>query len=71
MIEDIENFLQSGDAYELKDGGIIYKDKVCIILGSEVETTEVGRNGKKGAAHNLCYFPHLKDIKGCFKSTLN
>ena len=63
VIEDIENFLKTGDAYELKDGGIIYKDKVCIILGSEVETSEVSRNGKKGAAHNLCYFPHLSDIK--------
>ena len=63
VIEDIERFLKSGDAYELKDGGIIYKDKVCIILGSEVETTERGRNGNKGAAHNLCYFPFLKDIK--------
>ena len=63
VIEDIENFLKSGDAYELEDGGIIYKDKVCIILGSEVETTEVGRNGKQGAAHNLCYFPYLKNIK--------
>ncbi len=67
VIEDIENFLKTGDAYELKDGGIIYKDKVCIILGSEVETTEVGRNGKKGAAHNLCYFPHLEDIKAFSK----
>ena len=63
VIEDIEKFLQTGDAYELKDGGIIYKDKVCIILGSEVETSEIGRNGKKGSAHNLCYFPFLKDIK--------
>ena len=63
VIEDIEKFLESGDAYELEDGGIIYKDKVCIILGSEVETSEKGRNGKCGAAHNLCYFPHLKDIK--------
>ena len=63
VIEDIEKFLKTGDAYELKDGGIIYKDKVCIILGSEVETSEVSRDGKKGAAHNLCYFPHLDDIK--------
>ena len=63
VIDDIENFLKTGDAYELEDGGIIYKDKVCIILGSEVETSEEGRNGKKGAAHNLCYFPHLSDIK--------
>ena len=64
VIEDIENFLKTGDAYELKDGGIIYKDKVCILLGSEVETSEEGRNGKKGSAHNICFFPHLDDIKG-------
>jgi len=63
VIEDIEKFLQTGDAYELEDGGIIYKDKVCILLGSEVETSEISRNGKCGSAHNVCFFPHLKDIK--------
>ena len=63
VIEDIENFLQTGEAYEIKDGGIIYKDKVCIILGSEIETSEAGINGHCGSAHNLCYFPYLKDIK--------
>ena len=63
VIEDIEKFLKTGEAYELKDGGIIYKDKVCILLGSEVETSEKGRNGKSGAAHNVCFFPYLKDIK--------
>ncbi len=64
VIEDVENFLKTGEAYEIEDGGIIYKDKVCILLGSEVETSEVGRNGHSGAAHNVCFFPHLKDIKG-------
>ena len=63
VIEDIENFLKTGEAYEIEEGGIIYKDKVCILLGSEVETSEIGRNGHKGAAHNVCFFPHLKDIK--------
>ena len=63
VIEDIERFLKTGEAYEIENGGIIYKDKVCIILGSEIETSEEGINGKCGAAHNLCYFPHLKDIK--------
>ena len=63
VIEDIENFLKQGDAYEIPDGGIIYKDKVCIILGSEIETSEVNDQGKTGSAHNLCYFPTLKDIK--------
>ena len=70
VIEDIENFLATGEAYELEDGGIIYKDKVCILLGSEVETSEKGRNGKCGSAHNVCFFPHLKDIKG-FSSELS
>ena len=63
VIEDIENFLKTGEAYEIQDGGIIYKDKVCIILGSEIETAEINDNGKTGSAHNLCYFPTLADIK--------
>ncbi len=67
VIEDIENFLKTGEAYEIEDGGIIYKDKVCILLGSEVETSEIGRNGNKGSAHNVCFFPHLKDIKAFSK----
>ena len=63
VIEDIENFLKTGEAYEIKDGGIIYKEKLCIILGSEIETSEINEQGKTGSAHNLCYFPTLKDIK--------
>lgn len=63
VIEDIEEFLKNGDAYEIEDGGIIYKDKVCIILGSEIETSEVTEEGKTGSAHNICFFPHVKDIK--------
>ncbi len=64
VIEDIEKFLKTGEAYEIKDGGIIYKEKVCIILGSEIETSEIGINGKCGSAHNICFFPRLEDIKG-------
>ena len=67
VIEDIENFLKTGEAYEIKDGGIIYKEKVCIILGSEIETSEINDNGKTGSAHNLCYFPSLADIKAFSK----
>ncbi len=67
VIEDIENFLKNGDAYEIEDGGIIYKDKVCIILGSEIETAEINEKGKTGSAHNICFFPKLSDIKGFSK----
>lgn len=71
VIEDIEEFLKLGDAYELEEGGIIYKDKLCIILGSEIETSEERPDGKKGCAHNLCYFPYLKDIKAFSKEMSN
>ena len=67
VIEDIEKFLADGEAYEIEDGGIIYKDKLCIILGSEIETSEINENGKTGSAHNLCYFPRLADIKAFSK----
>lgn len=46
VIEDIEEFLKNGDARELEDGGIIYKNKVCLILGSEIETSEVTEERK-------------------------
>lgn len=71
IIEDIENFLKTGEAYEIEDGGIIYRDKVCIILGSEIETSEIGVNGKCGSAHNICFFPYLEDIKGFSKKMQN
>lgn len=67
VIKDIEDFLKKGEAYEIEDGGIVYKDKVCIILGAEIETSEINDEGKTGSAHNLCYFPKLSDIKAFSK----
>jgi len=64
VIEDIENFLKNGQAYEIENGGIIYRNKACILLGSEIETAEINDQGKTGSAHNICFFPKLKDIKG-------
>lgn len=67
VIEDIEEFLKTGQAYEIQDGGIIYKDKVCILLGSEIETSEINEQGKTGSAHSVCFFPKLEDIKNFSK----
>lgn len=47
VINDIENFLKQEDAVELEKGGIIYKNAICILLGSEVETTEIRKDGKR------------------------
>lgn len=63
----LKNFYGQGEAYEIPDGGIIYKNKVCIILGSEIETSEINDEGKTGSAHNICFFPTLSDIKGFSK----
>lgn len=63
VIEDIEKFLENNEAYEQEKGGIIYKDKICVLLGSEVEIEEIREDGTKGLAHNICFFKYLKDIK--------
>ena len=47
VINDIENFLRQEDAIELEQGGIIYKNAICILLASEIETTEIRKDGKK------------------------
>ena len=39
VIEDIENFLKTGDAYELKDGGII-KDGYCEDIDKLIEVLD-------------------------------
>lgn len=71
IIEDIEDFLKNGEAFEIPDGGIVYQNKVCLILGSEIETSEINDEGKTGSAHNLCYFPTLQDIKAFSKEMSN
>lgn len=57
--QEIEELLRSGLLVELAGGGYRYKEQVVVILGSEVETTEV--NG--GDTHCVCYFPTLNLIK--------
>ena len=57
VIEDIENFLKNGEAYELKDGGIIYKSLFSSIL-DEVEG--IGEARKKKL---LNHFKSVKKMK--------
>jgi len=59
VIDDISQLINSGEMKPLKDGGLIYQDKVVIILGSEVETKEA--NG--GLSHQIAFFPYFEDIK--------
>lgn len=59
VIKDIEKLMETGKMKPLKDGGLVYDDKVTIILESEVEVQE--KNG--GHAHHVAMFPYLEDVK--------
>lgn len=62
VIENIEALIKQGAMKEIKQGGLLYKDKLCIIPGAEIETSEIGENGPC-SAHILNYFPDLNSIK--------
>lgn len=59
VIEDISQLMMSGEMKTLKDGGLIYQNKVVILLGSEIETKE--KHG--GLSHQIAFFPFFEDIK--------
>lgn len=59
VIKDIERMIRKGDLYELEDGGLIHKDKVMVILGSEIECVE--DNG--AVSHHVGYFPFVRQLK--------
>lgn len=59
VLQEINEMLEKGELEELRDGGLLYKDKITVILGSEVETIEDGG----GRAHSLCYFPYLEQMR--------
>ncbi len=58
VINDIEKLISKGEMSELKKGGIKYRELV-IIPGAEIES----REGEKGSAHYLTFFPHLEQIR--------
>lgn len=59
IIRDIEELLHAGELEELAEGGLVYKDDLIILLGSEIETRE-----KEGcSAHSLVFFPKFSYVK--------
>lgn len=59
VLEDIDHLIDKGELFEMKEGGMKYRENQTLILGAEIETHE-----KKGcSAHSLCFFPTLKAIK--------
>lgn len=58
--DDMQQLLAEGALAEMPGGGLLYREKVVLIPGGEVEITEKGRGG----AHCLCYFPTLTALAG-------
>ena len=59
VLEDIDDLLERGELVEKKNGGMEYRGKQTLILGSEIETHE-----KHGcSAHSLCFFATLEQMK--------
>lgn len=63
---DLQKLVKSGMLRELRGGGLRYKESVTLILGGEVETTDmVCRDAgqiRAASCHCLCYFPYLANI---------
>lgn len=64
VIHDIESLLDSGEMIEIPGGGIGYKDRVVILLASEVETSEKNR----GHSHHLILLRTLDTAKAFSRS---
>ncbi len=59
IIKDIEYLLKKGELEELPEGGMIYRDDLVILLGSEIETREKGGCH----AHSVVFFPYFSQVK--------
>lgn len=62
VIDDMQALIDKGLARELNEGGILYRERLCIIPGAEVETGETGDNGSC-SGHTINYFPSLDTIR--------
>lgn len=53
VLIEVKNLVDSGDLTTLPGGGLLYRDRLLVLLGSEVELS----GPTKGAAHFGCWFP--------------
>ena len=59
VMADIERLLGRGEFQELPRGGLRYRDRVTVILASELETRE--EHG--GVSHHVSYFPTFAQLR--------
>lgn len=59
VLKDIAKLIDGGKAKELPEGGLLYENRLLLILGAEIELG--GR--QQGSAHFLAFFPSLVQMQ--------
>ena len=59
VLDDLSLMLDEGTLTPQSGGGYSYKDKLTLLLGAEIETSEL----RGGVAHTLVYLPDIKSMK--------
>jgi len=59
VLAELSQMVDAGELILQSGGGYVYKNKITLILGAEIETREL--NG--GLSHTLIYFPNITDIE--------
>lgn len=57
VLLQLQELVNRGECIEKEQGGLYYKEKITLILGSEIEVYDERSNGP---IHVLVYFPYLK-----------
>jgi len=60
VIEEIEDLIHEGKLFPLNEGGLLYENRITLILGSELEIYDLSC---RGPIHVLCYLPTLESMK--------
>lgn len=58
VLRDIRKMVSEGELYPIPEGGLLHRDRLTVIPGSEIETA--GENG--GVSHHVGFFPDIKTI---------
>ena len=59
VIADIDHLIDTGEMVQLDGGGLRFRDRLTVLLASEIET----REKRRGMSHHVSYFPHLGQLR--------
>jgi uncharacterized protein (TIGR00375 family) len=59
VLADIEALVEAGEMVEVTGGGLLYRERLLVLLGSELET----REPEGGISHHVCFVPDLAALR--------